>query len=345
MKNFGQKEIILEPQDTIRGDYSAPDLSLTVIGDLSYDGCTDVFTAVQSSAVAYGVVPFENSINGAVVGTLDLFADRQNQYADVYICDEASIEIHHYLLGHACKSLQQTDSTRSGDSTPTNQARDLPDPKAKLLTDLQHIKRIYSHPQAFGQSLGFLSQYLKDVDRQEVSSTSKGAEIVSQDGTNTTASISSKDAAETHGLDVLAESIEDQDNNQTRFFFLCKKSSYQDRLPLSIGQPTDNDNGNDNSDKWKTFVTFKINHNLSGALAEVLHVFKTYGLNPTSMNSRPSHRYPWHYIFFVEFYGRKKITGHGRVDAALAKLEEISEGCRCYGSWRVKKRHGLEAAG
>jgi len=277
------------------------------------------------------VVPFENSTNGSVVYTLDLFADRQSHLPDIYVCGEAYIDVHHYLLGHASNSLLT--GSMSGDATPTTETLRPITPRAKPLKDIRHIKRILSHPQAFGQCEAFLSTYLKGVERQDVSSTSKAAEMVSRDSTGATAAISSKVATQVHGLDVLAKGIEDRADNTTRFFFLCRGPYSR----TSAGHVPQQELENDQS--WKTLVAFTIDHHAPGALADALMVFKTYNLNVTSINSRPSCLSPWHYIFFVEFVGRKAPDGHGPVNEAFAKLKATTVDCRWYGSWinRLKK--------
>ena len=160
-----------------------------------------------------------------------------------------------------------------------------------------------------------------------MSSTSKAAEIVSQDTTRSTAAISSKVAAQVHGLGTLAKGIEDRDDNTTRFFILCRGP----RLRSSESALSETDR---TGKLWKSLVAFTINHQLPGALADSLMIFKTYDLNLTSINSRPSRISPWHYIFFVEFEGRKEASGVGKVNEALEQLKAITEGCRWHGSWR-----------
>ena len=282
---------------------------------------------MQSSSSTYGVVPFENSTNGSVVYTLDLFADRQLQYPDVLVCGEVFLNVHHHLLGYP-SALPQDDNPMSGDSTPTSKIPSPSKPRARPTTSLKHVKRIYSHPQAFGQCEAFLTTYLRGVERQEVSSTSKAAEIVSQDTTRSTAAISSKVAAHVHGLGTLAKGIEDRDDNTTRFFILC-------RGPGSLLSPeSKRSTTGRNGDSWKTLVAFTINHQSPGALADALMVFKTYDLNLTSINSRPSRISPWHYIFFVEFEGKREASGVGKVSEALEQLKATTEGRRWHGSWR-----------
>ncbi|MCJ1472899.1 prephenate dehydratase [Lambiella insularis] len=310
LEDFDQPEHILQPQNSI----------------------SDIFGAVQSESVSYGVVPFENSTNGSVVYTLDLFADRQLQYPNVYVCGEAYLDVHHCLLGRESSSLM-LDGPFSGDATPTHQTPSPAKPRAQPLTDIRHIKRIYSHPQAFGQCEAFLSTFLKGVERQEVSSTSKAAEVVSEDSSGTLAAISSRVAAQINSLDVLAKGIEDRDDNTTRFFILRRSSNSG-----SFCMPDAPQLGREEQ-AWKTLVHFTIDHRSAGALADALLVFKTYSLNLTSINSRPSRITPWHYIFFVEFEGRREPRGHGKVNEALSMLQTKTEDYRWHGSWsdRMKR--------
>lgn len=295
-----------------------------VLADILSYPSLDIFAAVHSGSVSYGVVPFENSTNGSVIQTLDLFADRQKHLSNIYVCGEAYLDVHHNLLGHAPSVLLA--ASISGDRA-SPESRSPVKPRVKPLKDIRHLKRILSHPQAFGQCEAFLSTYLKGVERQDVTSTSKAAEIVSRDPTGATAAISSKSAASVHDLDVLAEGIEDRDDNTTRFLFLCRAPYNKICAGPHVQQERDD------VESWKTLVAFTIDHHTPGALADALMVFKTYNLNLTSINSRPSRISPWHYIFFVEFAGRKAPGGHGPVNEAFGQLKAITKDCRWYGSW------------
>ena len=90
------------------------------------------------------------------------------------------------------------------------------------MSSLDKIQRIYSHPQAFGQCELFLGAYLKGIERIDVTSTSKAAELVKADTTGTSAAIASEAASVVHKLDMLASGIEDTTDNTTRFFVLRK---------------------------------------------------------------------------------------------------------------------------
>lgn len=280
----------------------------------------DVFEAVQSGVSALGVVPFENSTNGAVIFTLELLADRHERFPDITVCGEAYLDVRHCLLGKKSRR-QSTDSPDiSGACTPTLSAPSPLKPRTSPLYSLKHVKRLYSHPQAFGQCETFLQAYLKGVERIDVSSTSRAAEMVKEDTTGTSAAIASSLAAEIHDVDILAKSIEDREDNTTRFFILKKG------VDENAGA----------AKKAKSLISFTVDHSTPGALASVLHCFQTYGLNLTSINSRPTKVVPFQYIFFLEFEGSKMHDGSGRVKRTLDALGDYAQSWRWLGSWDDK---------
>lgn len=273
-------------------------------------------------------MPIENSTNGSVVFTLDDLADRDGKNSNIFVNRETFVNVHHYLLGHASPSTpsqQAPGGEGSGACTPTTHEPIPLKPKSKPLKDLSHIKRIYSHPQAFGQCNAFLSTYLKGVETFEVSSTSKAAEMVSRDTTGTSAAISSQLAGELYKLDVLAKDIEDREDNATRFLVIGSQDRVPERCP-PIGKP-EKKNGS------KSLVSFTVPHRAPGALADALSCFRDFQLNLTSINSRPSLRSPFQYIFFVEFDGSKLNDPEGHVEGALKKIDSVAENWRWLGSW------------
>lgn len=293
-----------------------------------FDRKIEVFAAVQNSQVLYGVVPFENSSNGSVLYTLDLLIDREQKYSDVVVCGEAYLPVHHCLLGHIDPQTSNEETPFPGSDASTTRNPDLSMFRAYPLTNLSSVTRILSHPQAFGQCEKFLSKYLKGIEWQEVSSTSKAAEIVAADKSNTSAAISSRLAAEIYDLDFLADGIQDREDNTTRFFILRRglipgiEIAFHRRPVPEVA-----------SSKWKTMVSFGVDHYASGALADALQVFKTFDLNLTSISSRPSRVRLWHYIFLVEMEGKKDIDGKGQVNHALHELGKSASGWRWLGSW------------
>lgn len=250
---------------------------------------SDIFIAVESNSVTYGVVPFENSTNGSVVLTLDLFCDRYSLFPHILVCGEAYLDVHHCLLSPA--------------------------------SSVADITRLYSHSQAFGQCEVYLNAHLKGVERIDVSSTSKAAQIAAGDPNS--AAIASKVAADVPGLKILASDIEDSHDNTTRFFVL----SATERAPVGLL-----------GEKDKTLLSFTIDHKLPGALCDGLRVFKEFGLNLTSIVSRPSRVVKWNYIFFVEFEGHFETEN---VKAALKSLRAYCSELRVLGSYRdIQPRKG-----
>lgn len=321
---------------------------------------SDVFHSVQSGDAIGGVIPFENSTNGSVLFTLDLFADHKGQYQDVTVCGETYVRVEHTLLGHAKPSqtppssapasqgTSPAGSSSSGRATPTPSIPSPSRSRSRPLTSIAHIDKIYSHPQAWGQCETFLSSYLKGVERQDVSSTSRAAELVSYDRSGKTAAISSSVAAKVHGLDILARAVQDAEDNVTRFFVIRKGSQMgsggvgaaDNDAPTWLGH--DKASGRSGAENQaggpKSLVSFTVDHREPGALADALGVFKEHGLNLTSINTRPSRIAPWSYIFFVEFMGEREL-GRGReeadgpVEQALRDLDKVARDWRWLGSW------------
>ncbi|KAK4169267.1 Prephenate dehydratase-domain-containing protein [Cladorrhinum sp. PSN259] len=292
--------------------------------DLSPTGTIrEVFEVVQGGQARYGVVPFENSTHGIVTFTLNALADREGKFQDVNVCGEVYLDVHHYLLGRARGERLEDGGV-----------------KGKPLTDLSHVKRIYSHPQAFGQTTGFVRKYLKGAETIEVSSTSRAAEMAAADETGQSAAVAGLQNAEVNRLDVLAACIEDREDNTTRFFVL-QKGRYQvipgrdDEEPGTWGRDAYG------GEKYKSLVSFTVAHSTPGALADVLGCFKGRGLNLTSINSVPclGDSEAFQYLFFVEFEGCEGDDPEGRVKGVFDDLGQKAERWRLLGGWR--NRRGL----
>lgn len=152
---------------------------------VQYAACesiTDVFLEVERDACDYGVVPVENSIEGAVSHTLDMFMD-----SGLKICSQIILNISHNLLAKCSK---------------------------------EKIKRVYSNPQVFGQCRLWLQHNLPGVELIEVSSTTRAAQLAARE--KASASISSLLAAQKYNVRVIAKDIEDSPHNITRFFVIGK---------------------------------------------------------------------------------------------------------------------------
>jgi chorismate mutase/prephenate dehydratase len=144
-------------------------------------GIADVFREVERERADYGVVPIENSTEGVVNHTYDMFADSR-----VKICAEISRRIVHNLLSRE--------------------------------TDRRKIKKVFIHPQTLGQCRQWLDSNLPEVEVVEALSNSKAAEMATR--AKNSAAIASRLAAKLYGLNILAKGIEDQADNTTRFLVL-----------------------------------------------------------------------------------------------------------------------------
>ncbi|MGH7409553.1 MAG: prephenate dehydratase [Candidatus Methylomirabilis sp.] len=223
---------------------------------------TDVFNEVERGRANFGVVPIENSTEGVVNHTLDMFID-----SNLLIYGEVLQEVSHHLLSKADR--------------------------------LEDVKKIYSHPHAIAQCRTWLEANLPHVPLAEVASTARAAELCADD--HSAAAIASELAGQLYGLKVLKSRIEDNINNFTRFLVLSQKP------PERTGRD-------------KTSVMLSVKDKV-GALYELLRPFASHGLNLTKIESRPSRRKAWEYLFFVD------IEGHVEEDRVRKALEEIKSRC------------------
>ncbi|KAL9635306.1 MAG: hypothetical protein Q9164_003543 [Protoblastenia rupestris] len=290
---------------------------------------TDVFLAVQFSPAAIGVVPFENSSNGAVDVTLDCLIDSEKATPDIAVWGETYLDVQHCLMGHVAttRTLSVSDS-RSSVGSSEHSALNISMqgslvPPAQPNLDLQHITDVYSHPQALGQCRSFLSTYLKHAEQHEESSTSKAASIVAKQSSPNLVAVASNMAAGAVGLDILATNIQDSKDNTTRFLILQQQSG-----PL----PT---RDFDRAVRWKSLLAFSVNNDVVGALADALHVFKQHKLNLTNIDKRPNRLKPWHYTFIVEFQcNGSTMEMNYQIKRALEDLVNVTESSKHLGCWK-----------
>ena len=145
----------------------------------------DVFEEVERNGANYGVVPIENSTEGIITHTLDMFVD-----SNLQIVAEVMLEISHSLL------------SKGG--------------------NIEDIKKVYSHPQAIAQCRNWLAKNLPNVPVMETASTALAAQMVA--GDPEAAAIASEFAANIYDLKIVKKRIEDNVNNFTRFLVIGKKS-------------------------------------------------------------------------------------------------------------------------
>jgi len=228
---------------------------------LSVPTIDEVFHEVESGVADFGVAPVENSTEGSVNHTLDMFLT-----SPLKICGEVELRIHQHLLGR--------------------------------MDDLSQIKRVCSHSQSFAQCRAWLALHLPNVEKITVSSNAEAARRARDE--EGTAALAGDAAAELYELDVLYNNVEDQGDNTTRF--------------LVIGRDTCPPSGQDKT----TLLISATSTKGPGVLHHLLEPMAKHDINMSRIESRPSRRRKWEYVFFVD------IDGHAEDDSIKQALEEMS---------------------
>ena len=228
---------------------------------LSQPSISDVFDAVARCRADYGVVPIENSTEGAVNHTLDEFIE-----SDLHICAQVALRIEHHLM-------------------------------ARVERDA--IRRVFSHPQVFGQCRQWLRINLPAADLIEVASTSRAGEMAAK--ADDAGAVAGRMVAERHGLTILESSVQDLPNNTTRFLVIGQRdcpATGHDRTSLMFGVP-----------------------DRAGALFAALEPLQREGISMSKIESRPSKRKPWEYVFFVD------VDGHRQDEVLISALSALEGRC------------------
>jgi chorismate mutase/prephenate dehydratase len=178
------------------------------------------------------------------------------------------------------------------------------------MSSLEKIERVCTHQQSLAQCRAWLDEHLRDVERVAVSSNAEGARRARDE--SGTAAIAGEVAAQIYGLGILAAEIEDRADNTTRFLVLGRKM-----FPPS---------GAD-----RTTLLVSVSHtDAPGALHRLLEPLAKHGISMTRIESRPSHKRKWDYVFFID------IDGHAEdepVARALAALKARASLYRVLGSY------------
>lgn len=221
---------------------------------LKYCATTDeIIRTVEEGKADYGLVPIENSVNGTVLPVLDALLNH-----DVEVFGETTLQINHCLA-------------------------------AKRKIPLKEIKKVYSHPQAIAQCMGFINNYLPNAELRYTSSTSDAISLLD----DYSAAIISENAAKLHKLYVLRKGIQDaKGRNVTRFYIIRKRGTGERKGSI-------------------TSLFFGV-QDKPGALKEILEVFYRKGINLRKLESRPAGTGLGDYIFFVEV--EKNLSEEDLVD-------------------------------
>jgi prephenate dehydratase len=238
----------------------------------------EVFDAVEAGPAGYGVVPIENSIGGSIHRNYDLLLSHE-----LPIVAEVELPVVHHLLA-------------------------LPG------ATLAGLKRVYSHPQGLAQCERFL-RTLSGVEIIATYDTAGSAKMVADSGLNDAGAIASARAGEVFGLASLAASVQDFDDNITRFLVIGRR-------PLR------------NAVADKTTIVFTV-PNEPGALFKALSVFALRGVDLTKLESRPIPGRPWEYLFYADLAAARDELVCAR---ALGHLAEFAPTLRILGSYASWKK-------
>jgi len=218
-----------------------------------------VFEEVDRGQSDFGLVPVENSTDGRIADTLEMFTRMP-----IRVSGEVEMRIHHTLLGKCPRT---------------------------------EVQEVYSRPQALSQCRNWLAKHLPAARTIEVTSTSTAAQLAKEKPG--AAAIASLEAGVHYRLDVLAENIEDNPSNATRF--------------AVIGGDAPPRTGND-----RTAMLFQVEHR-PGALAEAMNIFKRNRVNLTWIESFPVPNSDRAYLFFVEMEGHETDARLRRAVTALKR--------------------------
>lgn len=230
---------------------------------LPFHTIDETFQEVESGAADFGVVPIENSSEGSVNNTLDMFLT-----SPLKIAGEIELRIEQHLLGN-----------ESG---------------------LDKIQRICAHDQSLAQCRGFLRENLPHVELIGMSSNAAGARRARDE--QGTAAIGPDVAADVYDLKILVSNVEDHADNATRFLVVGRE------LLAASGK-----------DKTTILVSADDTGAGSGVLFNLLRPFADHSISLTRIESRPSRRKNWDYVFFFD------MEGHASESPVAEALEELKE--------------------
>ena len=236
-----------------------------------YGTISKAIEAAATGETDMAVVPIENSIGGSVRDTLDMLWELDN----LKIQNNLVIPIHHALLSEA--------------------------------PSLDKIHTVYSHPQALTQCQKWLATHLPDATQVATSSTTEALPKLSQD--RTAAAISPLWAAKLYNIPTLADPINDNPDNSTRFWVLSPKLSSQGS---------------------HTSLAFRLPDNAPGALLKPLQLFATQGINMSRIESRPTKLALGDYRFFIDI---EASLDDSNTQATLHLLRNCTKSLKIFGSY------------
>ena len=240
----------------------------------------DVFDAVRRSRAARGMIPIENTRAGSVHRNYDLLLE-----SGCAVVGEIYLKIRHCLIGNRGTSLKK-------------------------------VRRVLSHPQALSQCRRYLAR-LPEIETVETVNTAAAVKMIRENGAEDAAAVASMQAAVDFDMKVLAEDIQDDRDNMTRFLVIAQRP----RRALKVSEPV------------KSSIIFSMK-NIPGALFRSLAVFALRDIDLHKIESRPAFGKGFQYLFYLDFDGN--VTDE-RPRNALLHLQELTSFYRLLGSYPAGK--------
>lgn len=241
----------------------------------NFDG---VFQAVEKGFCKFGVLPIENSSAGSVNQVYDLMKEHK-----FYIVESIRLAVSHCLV-------------------------------VNKETKLEDIKEVYSHQQALTQCKRYLEEKFKNAKIVAVENTAVAAKMVFESGRKDIAAISSRECAELYGLKLLETSVQDSDNNYTRFILIAKNLEFYKGAN-------------------KISIMTTLPQNAPGSLNKLLSKFSNLGINLTKLESRPIVGSSFEFMFYFDFECDIKDKG---VQNLIGELDDSTEQFTFLGAYKER---------
>ncbi len=240
---------------------------------MNCDSFGEVFSAIENGDAGLGIIPVENSLTGSIHENYDLLLKHDHK-----IVGELTLRVVHNFIGHPG-------------------------------VDMGEIRRVYSHPQVFGQCKVFLESH-PEWDLVTVKDTAAGVLRLKENNDPAEAAIASKEAATQAEMAIIKEGIETNPRNFTRFVVISREEFLQ-------------------GPKNKSSLIYSVSDK-PGALYETLKIFAEKNINLVKLESRPIHDKPWEYLFYVDV--EMDIQDEGQKEL-LEELRSKTEFFKILGSY------------
>jgi len=227
----------------------------------------EVFRATEAQACDFGVVPVENSTEGAVNRSLDLLLT-----SPLSICSEVTVPVRHILMARKRTLAVDRAANEAAASTVENTAR-----------ESAEVSKVCAHPQALAQCTNWLNRNYPHLERVPVASNAEGARMAAEDPA--IAAIAGQLALEIYDLEPLATGIQDDPLNRTRFVVIGRHRSLpsgRDQTSLILSVP-----------------------DRAGAVHALIEPLARHGVSMKRFESRPARQGGWEYYFYIDLIGHQ----------------------------------------